>query len=378
MRRVLQGVRGGAALAPIAIVRVERGLHRVHDAEGRPLAEIAVDEVHATELGEFAVGRHWREVEVELLDGDEALLERCARRLGKSGAHPAASPSKLRRALGDPGADATPEGVAELLQGYLDTQYAVILAGDLALRQGPAAVHGIRTAVRRYRSVLRELEPVLDAERAVHLEGELRWWALALGEVRDREVLRSHLAAAVAQLPGELVLGPVAARIEETVSTEERDARAALDRLMRTKRYFALLAELAAWHEQVPADERVPADVVARYVAKATHRTRRRLKRARRGQGTPEHDAQLHSARKAAKRARYLAELARPELGKKAHKAGRKMKRVQRRLGRHQDHVIAAQFLRRVGAVAGTAPNENGFTFGLLFESESAAARIAR
>ena len=49
-----------------------------------------------------------------------------------------------------------------------------------------------------------------------------------LGEVRDREVLRELLAGAVRDLPPELVLGPVAERIEHRLSVEQA---AALERL---------------------------------------------------------------------------------------------------------------------------------------------------
>jgi hypothetical protein len=52
-------------------------------------------------------------------------------------------------------------------------------------------------------------------------------------------------------------------------------------------------------------------------------------------------------------------------------------------LGRRQDHVIAAEFLLRAGRSAGTAPDENGFTFGLLYQrardaAEAEEARLRR
>ena len=71
------------------------------------------------------------------------------------------------------------------------------------------------------------------------------------------------------------------------------------------------------------------------------------------GLGTPGDDQELHKARKAGKRARYAAELAHPVLGKKTQKAVKEYQDLQDILGEHQDGVVAADLLRRLGA--GTA-----------------------
>ena len=85
-----------------------------------------------------------------------------------------------------------------------------------------------------------------------------------------------------------------------------------------------------------------------------------------------------HRARKAAKRARYAAELTQPG-GTKASKRARKhFKNIQRVLGDHQDTVVARSWLRRIGAAAGTTQGENGFTFGLLYGREEALAAESR
>ncbi len=90
-------------------------------------------------------------------------------------------------------------------------------------------------------------------------------------------------------------------------------------------------------------------------------------------------EAALHRARKAAKRARYAAELATPILGRKsAKKKAARFKKMQTVLGEHQDSVVAAETLRTLGARAGTTPGENGFTFGLLYGLELQNARQAR
>ena len=372
------GMRAGAALAPIATLRTERAVQRAVDGEGRVLAEVVLDEVHGTAVGEAAVITRWREVEVELGEaGDEPLLARLAQHLRSSGATPAASASKLARAVGEPPASvARPDGLAGVVADYLDAQYLALVGNDVALRRGRDVVHGTRTATRRYRSALRVFAPLMDRERAQRLDAELKWYAEVLGRLRDRHVLRDHLDAAVDALPPELVLGPVRNRIHHLLDADLAEAQAALDAAMAGERYFDLLRELRAWHEQPPmASDRAAADA-ARFVRKARRTLRRRLADAGAHDGAA-HDAAMHRARKAAKRLRYTAELTEPALGGAAKKVRKRAKGVQQRLGARQDSVIAAEFLLRAGRVAGTTPGENGFTFGLLYHRERDAVESA-
>jgi CHAD domain-containing protein len=370
LRDITLGVRGGRALRPIALLATDREVHRLLDGRSA-LAEIVVDTVTATRAGDAATAR-WREVEVELVEGDERLLAQTARWLGEHGAEQSPSGSKLARAIGvEP---RTPRDVS-LLSGlagaYLDEQADAIVRGDIALRRGSDAIHATRVGTRRFRSVLRVLGGVFEGGRAAALDAELAWFASALGTVRDRHVLRAHLDDALGELAPELILGPVVARIHRTLAAEEQEAMTKLAALMRTKRYFALLAEVRAWCDElsVVADE--PAAHVGSYLAKAVRKVRRRIKHVPAAAGR---DEALHRARKAAKRARYIAELARPELGEEAHVLEKEMKRIQERLGLRQDRVVAAAFLRRLGAAAGAA-GENGFTYGLLYERELVRAR---
>jgi CHAD domain-containing protein len=226
-------------------------------------------------------------------------------------------------------------------------------------------------ATRRYRSALRVFAEIMDADRAAALDAELRWFAEVLGTARDRQVLREHLDAALAELPPELVLGPVAARIHTLVTTDLAAAEAKATEAMASARYFALLRELRAWHEQPPLRGDVPAAEAERFVCRSKRAVRRRLGHAAEA---ADRDAAMHRVRKAAKRLRYAAELVEPELGGTARRQRKQAKRLQSELGQIQDHVVAAQFLLRAGRIAGTTPGENGFTFGLLYQRERAAA----
>jgi CHAD domain-containing protein len=363
------GVRGRAALRPIAIITTVREIHRLLDDAGSTLAEIVVDEVTATELGEAAVLRQWREVEVELGSGSEQLLQRAARWLRKHGATPAASASKLARALGvetPPPPDT--DRLAGLIAGYLDQQFKAIIRGDLELRRGRDAIHATRVATRRYRSVLRVFGPVFDGpggdSRTAALNEELAWYAVGLGAVRDLQVLRAHLDGVLGGLPPEL--GPVAARIRQALDAKQQQAEAELATRMRTSRYFALLAELRNWHDQPPTTVDRPAADAAKYLGRAERTVAKRLKQI---DSSPDENAAAHRARKAAKRARYIAELCEPALGKRARKAMKSAKKLQQLLGDEQDGVVAAEFLRGLGLTSGPE-GRIGFGFGLLYERE--------
>src|SRR5262245_40050572 len=64
----------GRALVPVATLRTRRVVHRLLDADGAVLAEVCDDRVSA-QAGDTMQDHTWREWEVELVTGDEALLD---------------------------------------------------------------------------------------------------------------------------------------------------------------------------------------------------------------------------------------------------------------------------------------------------------------
>jgi CHAD domain-containing protein len=213
---------------------------------------------------------------------------------------------------------------------------------------------------------MRVFAPAFDESEAAHLEAELVWFAGLLGEVRDREVLRARLLEQIAALPSEFVLGPVAAHIQAVLTGEETRHLRNVATAMRSERYLALLDRLHRWRTDPPVTEVAgePATRAQKFVDKAERKLYRRL-----GTAGGDHEA-LHSARKAGKRFRYAAELSEPVLGKHASKAIEHGKHLQQLLGEHQDSVVSEEFLRRQGAAAGTNPDQNGFTYGILVAGE--------
>ncbi|MEU6702994.1 CYTH and CHAD domain-containing protein [Streptomyces wuyuanensis] len=92
----------GTPLVPVVRLRSSRDVRHLVDGQGRLLAELSVDTVHAERLTPGNGTAGWTEIEVELADGaDPALLGPVGKRLRKAGIKPASAPSKLARALAE-------------------------------------------------------------------------------------------------------------------------------------------------------------------------------------------------------------------------------------------------------------------------------------
>ncbi|MDT4943424.1 MAG: hypothetical protein QOH14_157 [Pseudonocardiales bacterium] len=392
LQRLLLGVTRGQSLTRIARVKTERSVTRLVDAAGRRLAEIDDDVVHASSAaagngsggtgdggkGAGATASTWREVEVELGDDQVELLYVLGRRLERAGAQPSASTSKLARALPSLAEPKRTKRARDVLAGYVAEQQRVMLAGDLALRRADdSVVHKTRVATRRLRSTLRVYGELFDADRAAALDTELRWYAALLGELRDRQVLIKRLDAMLDELDESVQLGPVRTRVHAELSPEKAERWQLLVAALSGDRYLSLLADVDGLVRQPPWTPlgEAPAQILAERVERAEKRVSKRLERA-----NATGDVQLlHSARKAAKRARYAAEAAEPVIGKKAAAShAKRYQKLQDLLGEHQDSMVSAELLRRLGAKAGTTRGQNGFAFGILYQREQDNARVAR
>ncbi|MDU0305553.1 CYTH domain-containing protein, partial [Streptomyces sp. PAL114] len=89
-------------LLPVVRLRSDRDVRHLLDADGRMLAEVSIDTVHAERLTGAGGTARWTEIEVELADdGDPAFLDKVEKRLRKAGVRPSESASKLARALAE-------------------------------------------------------------------------------------------------------------------------------------------------------------------------------------------------------------------------------------------------------------------------------------
>jgi CHAD domain-containing protein len=381
----------GAALRPVARIETRRRRTTLRDPQGESLAEIAVDEVAAQTFGRTTTVVRWNEVEAELTGGSPRLARAVSDRLRRSGLHRAGHRAKLERALADSphasGEDGRSMGRAgrwigagrrlsatspagDVVLAYLDAQAARLVALDPAVRRDEEdAVHQMRVTTRRLRAALQAFPMVVPPATTRVLRDELKWLGTALGTARDTEVLAEDFRAMLAVTPTELVIGPAAARVTTHFASRAAAARTTVLDALDSARYFALLDELERLLADPPeAAAAAPASkVLPRAIGQAYRRTRRRMRRAAQAQPGPGRDVMLHEARKAAKRARYAAEVARPAVGKKARKFAKRMKAVQSALGDHHDAVTVGTAAREIGVHAHLS-GENAFTFGLLNE----------
>ncbi|MFE2024967.1 CHAD domain-containing protein [Streptomyces hygroscopicus] len=430
----------GAELSPLVHLLSERTVRRLVDTDGALLAVLSADRVTARRLApEPGEPVRWTEVEVELAPGgDPALLDALEPRLTDAGLRRSATPSKLARALAETDPDRRGEGATgaeratgagkptetekpakaakaakpgksakagkaakegrdkrdkrgkrgkrvkpkkatagDIVLDYARRQAAEIVALDPAVRlETPDSVHRMRVATRRLRSAFRSYREVLDRAVTDPVGDELKWLAAELGVDRDHEVLTARLGERLGEVPVELRLGPVAARLRIWSQARRGGSRERVLGVLDGERYLALLNALdalVAGPPLRPAAARPWAEVIPRAVLRDYDRLSGRVEAALATPAGPGRDALLHEARKDAKRARYAAEVARPAVGEPAKAFAGLMARVQDLLGDHQDSVVARKALREL-AVQAHGAGESAFTFGLLLGREEARA----
>jgi CHAD domain-containing protein len=359
------GITRGEPLQPVATIRTHRTRWELRDRKGNLLAEVTDDRVTAND-------KSWREIEVELGNGDIALLDNAEKNLRRAGFRRSTATSKLARVL-DAG---PPKRKPVHRKAYAGT---VVLAAIsdlvdsikhydiLVRRDADDAVHQMRVATRRLRSVLRVYRRLIDTG---DLATELQWLGRRLGPARDLEVQYERLQHAISELPVDLVPGPVQARLTRYFGPAQEKARKNVLQALRGKRYLRLLErldQLVRDPQLTKKSKRRGSKELPKHLERAYRKTTRRVK-----------TAEIHPARKAAKRLRYGLEAAVPVLGKPADKARKRTKEFTKLAGEYQDNVVTLPTLRDLGMQAQLA-GENAFTFGLLHgRSQAVADQVER
>lgn len=349
-------------LVEVALVQTTRSRRHLVDAGGTVLAEVADDTVTGLRTGGAPI--RWRELEVELVDGDRDLLDAVTARLAEHDVPLAPVQRKLETVLGS-----TPPAYVEepardrparlLVHRRLVAQVAELASSDPLARQGePVGVHHLRRAARRLRALLATYRPLLERDVTDPVRDELRWLARALSAARDQEVVHVQLEEHAGALPLELQRGPVVSRIRSHHDRREQSELAEVGTALDSERYFALraaLEELAA----APPWTRRAGKRAEKVLPALVGREWKRLRHARRDAGEP------HAVRKAAKRMRYAWEVLEPVWGAEAKAPRRAAKELTERLGAHQDGVVAQAALLDLADEA-LAAHEDTFTYGLL------------
>jgi CHAD domain-containing protein len=325
-------------------------------AEGTALATVYDDLVTATVPGGTPVPLR----QVEVVDGDQVLLDQIHRALTEVGMQRSSWASRLQRALRDvdpagqrldPEPALSKETAGATLHRYLVGQRRALTRADLAVRTMSASVHDVRVAARRLRAALTVYRRLLDADRARHLQGELQWIGRELSDLRDAEVAGEALFAALEDEPDLGAADSARGLVQRELTATEGRASAAAETALASGRYLALLTQLdmlcaaPPWTDQASES----ADTALPKVLAKPHRRLRRAAKAAAAAGPDERTSSLHEVRKCAKRLRYSLEVAEPALGDPAHRLANTAKHVQSHLGDHLDAVALGEWLLRLG-----------------------------
>jgi CHAD domain-containing protein len=351
-------------LEEVATLRTRRTGVRVGSSD-RPVADVTLDSVDILEglksLGAFV------EVEIELVDGEPADLERLGRALRKAGAKRSDGRAKVMRVLKV--ADAEPLGAGapalEQVRHLLADQLRELERHDpgVRLRDDAEDLHRFRVATRRTRAVIRATRPLLG-ETLAPLAAELKWLAGVLGPARDLDVLLERLRAGAGMLGED---APAAEAIIATLEEEREQLHDAVLGALADERYLILLDLFAASIASLP-----DLDAPGGLRPLATAELRKLVKAARKLSADPADD-ELHALRIRAKRARYAAELAAIGHGSKPlSRYLAALKALQDVIGEHQDAVVAEAKIR------GVARAETAVAAGRLIERECERRRERR
>ena len=299
---------------------------------------------------------HTLEQDLGLVVAGESVYEEA---VTAAGGRPGGVTSKLDFALSpDERADAAAATVLAHLLATIEQN----LPGTLA-DVDTEFLHDLRVAVRRTRSVQRQLAGVFPAAALARYRGAFRWLQQVTGPTRDLDVHLLDFDHLASMLPG-----AVASDLEPlrgVLAAHRRDERGQMLRALRSARakralagWSALVAGLADAPERSRPDAARPIAAVAGERIFRVHRRMVRMGRAI--EDDSPHEA-LHDLRKKGKELRYLLELFGsvypPDVTKPLVRA---LKKLQDVLGRFQDREVQAALVRSlrddVAAVEGAAP----------------------
>lgn len=335
--------RGSRKVMPVVTLRVWRRRFLVR--QGRvSVAEIALDHVTAVQHGRI-IG-HFRELEIEQRQGDEASLRALERQMCDAGASDHDGRPKFYRALSlsppSPPAQPEPEAPAiEHLKHSLAQHVWWLLAHDPGTRLGTEieSLHQMRVATRRLRAVLRTARPILLPAWVMSLQPELTWLSKLLGPARDLDVQIAYFIDESGRLSQRD--RPLLAQFLAHLRTQRAAVQQVVLSELTSARYFELIHRL---QQAAQAPSVVESPIGLRQLAKGEFRKLR--KAIRRLRPSPS-DVALHKIRIKTKRARYAAELARSSVGKPANRFIKAARTIQDLLGRHQDAIQAERYLRQ-------------------------------
>lgn len=364
LRNVLMVHLSHRKLLPVVTLRVWRtGLLIRHGQVA--LAEIALDSVSVVQNG-ITIQR-FRELEIELRQGDEEALHALERQMREAGASDHDGRPKFFRALSLHAAPLAPPpdrkaSVVAHVQWALARHVEWLLDHDPGTRLGTEieSLHQMRVAVRRVRAVLRTAQPVLLPAWITSLDQELEWLGEVLGPARDLDVQIAYFLEESSGLDARerTLLEPFVSHLR----TQRDAAQQVVLSALTSTRYLELIRRLQQ-ATQVPSV--IDSSLTVHQLAGQAFK---KLRKAIRSLRTSPSDAALHALRIKTKRARYAAELAKGSVGKPATRFFKAARAVQDLLGLHQDAIQAERQLRQF--LKDSPSTRTGFVTGRMVERQ--------
>ncbi|MDE3134117.1 MAG: CHAD domain-containing protein [Acidobacteriota bacterium] len=257
------------------------------------------------------------------------------------------------------------------------------LPGTLA-DADPEFLHDLRVAIRRTRSVLRQMRGVFARDDLERARGAFKWLQSQTGPTRDLDVYLQEFEQLRALAPDarQADLSP----LEPLLRERHRRARAAMEQALSSERagrlrrdWGELLGTLVARSEDGRPDATRPIAALAAERIRKVHRQMVRMGAAITLDSVP---AQYHELRKKGKELRYLLELFGLELfdPEVVRPLIRALKSLQDVLGLHQDREIQIAMLTELGDELVSQPGGAGalIAIGTLIDRLEAEARAAR
>ncbi|NEA73849.1 CHAD domain-containing protein [Streptomyces sp. SID13588] len=260
---------------------------------------------------------------------------------------------------------------------YLRSQRERLTLSERAIRQDlPDAAFDLRTAVRRIRAALRTYRPlVADDQLVTELIDELcRQLGRTVSVARDAQVARARITAGLDELDDELRRGPVRALVSTHFAQVDAAANAALSEALDSPRWLAVRSRLELFIDDPALTVLAERPAGTELLVHIRSTAKSLLEAVRTGDIT---DGGLHKVRKTARHLRESALVARPVVGSPVKRSDRRLQKLQRMLGEHQDTVISRRALAELHTTAQSA-GQSGFTFALLYGQERARAEAVR
>jgi CHAD domain-containing protein len=357
LRAALAPICGVRALQATASLRGRRRLLRVLDGERKTIVRLVAEEAtlarNGSGNGAHALRPRLHVVPVrgyaKALRGVRGALE------DDLGLIPATEPLRdeaVWRAGGAPGGvsskvvvafapDLRADRAAAALAGRLVAVIEANLPGALA-EIDTEFLHDLRVAVRRTRSLQRELKRVFPPAPLAHFRTEFRWLQRVTGPTRDLDVY-------LADLDGAPDLDPLRAVLVERRTRE----RAAMERALRSPRTRRMLEQWSVFVEHLADAPPAGRDDALRPIFAVTAQRIARVYKtlARMGGAIDAASAPLalHDLRKKGKELRYLLEFFAPLFPSSViDPMVASLKALQDTLGRFQDREVQAALLREL------------------------------